>query len=107
MRADHWCLAIEYNDRTARQLLVLVLPMCIAQFGNTNGKRLAMRYATSNEIEYLGDIEGATAKNPRLIRDMAQRLDALRRFDQSFCDADCRPHTSATRWQPDSPTKTS
>ena len=53
-----------------------------------------MRSAISNEIEYLGDIEGATAKNPRLIREMAQRLDALRRFDQSFCEADCRPHAT-------------
>jgi hypothetical protein len=66
-----------------------------------------MRSAISNEIEYLGDIEGATAKNPRLIREMAQRLDALRRFDQSFCDADCRPHASPPSWQADSPSKTS
>jgi hypothetical protein len=64
-----------------------------------------MRFATSNEIEYLGDIEGATTENPRLIREMAQRLDALRRFDQSFCDADCRPHAGTSNWQPDSPNK--
>jgi hypothetical protein len=65
-----------------------------------------MRSAMSNEIEYLGDIEGATAKNPRLIHEMAQRLDDLRRFDQNFCEADCRPHSSLPRWQPDSPSKT-
>ena len=43
-----------------------------------------MRSAASNEIEYLGDVEGAAAENPRLIREMSRRLDALRRFDQSF-----------------------
>jgi hypothetical protein len=62
--------------------------------------------ATSNEIEYLGDIEGIAAENPLLIREMARRLDALRRFDQSFSDADFRPHTSVT-WHPDSPIKAS
>ena len=66
-----------------------------------------MRSAASNEIEYLGDIEGATAENPRLIREMSQRLDALRRFDQSFCEADCRPHARSSNWQPDSPNKAS
>ena len=66
-----------------------------------------MRSATSNEIEYLGDIEDATAKNPSLIREMSRRLDALRRFDQNFCDADCRPHSSPSSWRPDSPNKAS
>jgi len=65
-----------------------------------------MRSATSNEIDYLGAIEGATAENPRLIREMARRLDALRRFDQSFSEADCRPHTGAAS-HPDSPIRTS
>jgi hypothetical protein len=65
-----------------------------------------MRSAASNEIDYLGAIEGATANNPRLIREMARRLDALRRFDQSFSEADCRPHTGTT-WHPDSPVKAS
>src|SRR4029077_18850627 len=67
------------------------------------GKGPDMRSAPSNEIEYLGTIEGATAENPRLIREMSRRLDALRRFDQSFCDADCRPHAGVSSWQPDSP----
>jgi hypothetical protein len=66
-----------------------------------------MRSTTWNEIEYLGDIEGATAKNPLLIREMSRRLDALRRFDQSFCEADCRPHAGSSNWHPDSPNKTS
>jgi hypothetical protein len=66
-----------------------------------------MRSATSNEIEYLGDVEGATAENPRLIREMSQRLDALRRFDQSFSEADCRPHRGLSSWPPDSASKAS
>jgi hypothetical protein len=60
-----------------------------------------------NEIEYLGDIEGTTNKNSRLIREMSRRLDALRRFDQSFCDADCRLHAGSSSWQPDSPDRAS
>ena len=66
-----------------------------------------MRFARSNEIEYLGDIEGATAKNPRLIHEMSRQLDALRRFDQNFCDADFRPHSGASSWRPDSSNKAS
>jgi hypothetical protein len=68
------------------------------------GHGLIMRSTTSNEIEYLGDVEGATAENPRLIREMARRLDALRCFEQRFSEADCRPHTGST-WHPDSPIK--
>jgi hypothetical protein len=64
-----------------------------------------MRFATSNEIQYLGDIEGATTENPLLIREMSRRLDALRRFDQSFSEADCRPHGRSSNWQSDSPNK--
>ena len=65
-----------------------------------------MRSVASNEIDYLGEIEGGTAENPRLIREMSRRLDALRRFDQSFCEADCRPQRGASIWQPNSPNKT-
>jgi len=66
-----------------------------------------MRSAATNEIECLGDIEGATAKNSRLIREMSRRLDALRRFDQSFCEADCRPHAGSSSWHADSPNQAS
>jgi hypothetical protein len=72
-----------------------------------NGKRLNMRSAASNEIDYLGRIEGASAENPRLIREMSRRLDALRRFDQSFSEADCRPHRTSSSWRVDSPDKAS
>lgn len=66
-----------------------------------------MRSAAANEIEYLGKIEGASAENPRLIREMSRRLDALRRFDQSFCEADCRPHAGISNWELGSPYKAS
>ena len=66
-----------------------------------------MRSVRSNEIEYLGDIEGATPKNRKLIREMSRRLNALRRFDQYFCDGDFRPHTGAPGWRPDAPNKVS
>jgi hypothetical protein len=64
-----------------------------------------MRSVVPNEIEYLGELEGATAENPRLIREMSRRLDALRRFDQSFCESDCRPHAGSSKWQRESPYK--
>jgi hypothetical protein len=89
----------------ARQLLALVSPFVWHESETQTGKGPAMRSSLSNEIEYLADLEGATTENPRLIREMSQRLDALRRFDQSFCDADCRPHSGISSWEPDSSTK--
>jgi hypothetical protein len=50
-----------------------------------------MRAAAWSEIEYLGAIEGVTAKDPRVISEMCRRLEALRRFDQNFSDADWKP----------------
>jgi hypothetical protein len=66
-----------------------------------------MRLTILNEIDYLGDIEGATSNNPGLIREMSRRLDALRRFDQSFHEADCRPHAGSSNWPSDSPNRAS
>jgi hypothetical protein len=66
-----------------------------------------MRPATPNEIDYLGDIEGATAENPSLIRELARRLDALRRFDQSFFDTKSHPRAHTSHWPPDLPSKPS
>jgi hypothetical protein len=65
-----------------------------------------MRPANSNEIEYLGAMEGVPEQNRRLIREMARQLDALRRFEQRFFEADCHPRTGAI-WHPDSPIKAS
>ncbi len=62
-----------------------------------------MRSATWNEIEYLGAIEGTTAEDPKLVHEMWQRLEALRRFDQNFCDADWRPQRGSGAWRPELP----
>jgi hypothetical protein len=66
-----------------------------------------MRFATGNEIEYLGAIEGITAADSSVICEMRQRLDALRRFDQNFSDDDWSPHGNSSGWRVDSPTRPS
>jgi hypothetical protein len=66
-----------------------------------------MRFATGNEIEYLGAIEGINAADSNLIREMRQRLDALRRFDQNISADDWSPHRSSCGWRVDSPAKPS
>ena len=66
-----------------------------------------MRFATGNEIEYLGAIEGTNGADSNLIREMRQRLDALRRFDQNISSDDWSPHRSSCGWQLDSPAKPS
>ena len=52
-----------------------------------------MRGAANNEMEYLGAIRGRNAEDANLARELGQRLEALRRFDQHFCDADWQPKT--------------
>ncbi len=49
-----------------------------------------MVFTTRSEIEYLGRL-GRTDEDPKLIREMSRRLDALRRYDQHFSDADWTP----------------
>jgi hypothetical protein len=58
-----------------------------------------MRFATRQEIEYLGSLDAKTSKDSDLIDEMSRRLDALRRYDQLFSDSDWRPaegHTLKT-----------
>jgi hypothetical protein len=50
-----------------------------------------MRFATRNEIEYLNAIDGESVADAHTIDEMTRWLDALRRFDQNFCQADWRP----------------
>jgi hypothetical protein len=66
-----------------------------------------MRFATGNEIEYLGAIEGIDASESSLIREMRQRLEALRCFDQNFSADDWSPHRGSSGWPVDSPAKRS
>jgi hypothetical protein len=56
-----------------------------------------MRFATTQEMEYLGSMDRDGAKEKRLIHEMSRQLDALRRFDQYFCDADWQPACSRQR----------
>jgi hypothetical protein len=50
-----------------------------------------MRFATRQEIEYLGSHEADSANDSTLIDEMTRQLDALRRFDQYYSKADWRP----------------
>jgi hypothetical protein len=52
-----------------------------------------MRVATRTEIEYLSSIDGH-GMDAKMIREMSRRLDALRRYDQCFDEADWRPPRS-------------
>jgi hypothetical protein len=49
-----------------------------------------MRFATRQEIEYLSAMDG-NGRDHKLIRELSRQLDALRRYDQCFSEADWRP----------------
>jgi hypothetical protein len=49
-----------------------------------------MKFATTQEMEYLGSSNGEAAIDQRIIDEMSRQLDALRRFDQ-YCAADWQP----------------
>ena len=50
-----------------------------------------MSIATRHEIEYLRSRD-RDATDPRLLVEMEERLDALRRFDQVITESDWHPH---------------
>jgi hypothetical protein len=52
-------------------------------------KEIRMRVATRQEIEYLGSADDKL--DARFMDEMSRQLDALRRYDQYFCDADWLP----------------
>ncbi len=54
-------------------------------------------FAARNEIEYLSSMDGKAFQDPIVIREMARRLDALRRYDQHFYDASWRPDRTSLR----------
>jgi hypothetical protein len=62
-----------------------------------------MRPAFRNEIDYLGSLDSEANQDPKLIEEMRDRLDALRRYDQDFNDSDWRPHVAHAGWRPDLP----
>jgi len=53
-----------------------------------------MRFATMQEIEYLGSVDVKTPTDSGLIDEMSRRLNALRCLDQFFCKDDWRPEGS-------------
>jgi hypothetical protein len=52
-----------------------------------------MRFAARKEMAYLGAIRGRNAEDRDLVQELGRRLDALRRYDQYFCDADWQPRS--------------
>lgn len=62
-----------------------------------------MPYANQHEIEYLGAVGGNAAADREMIDEMRRRLDALRRYDQSFSDNDWRPCGLDKGWPRESP----
>jgi hypothetical protein len=50
-----------------------------------------MRFTASKEMEYLGAIHNRTSKEVNLARELSRRLNALRCYDQYFCDLDWQP----------------
>jgi hypothetical protein len=55
-----------------------------------------MRGAATSEMEYLGAIRGRNTEDAKLARELGRRLEALRRYDQHFCDADWQPRSVRT-----------
>jgi hypothetical protein len=53
-----------------------------------------MRGAATTEMEYLGAIRGRSTEDANLARELGRRLEALRRYDQHFCDADWQPRSA-------------
>lgn len=48
-------------------------------------------------MDYLGSIEASGGEELSLIREMSRRLEALRRYDQCFSEADWRPQREPGR----------
>jgi hypothetical protein len=61
-----------------------------------------MSIATRHEIEYLRSRD-RDASDPRLLDEMEERLEALRKFDQCISESDWHPHASGL-WPIDSTT---
>lgn len=59
-----------------------------------------MRSTSWDEIDYLSSIDGKATRDDVFMQEMSRQLDALRCFDQLFCDADWRPRPDAWRSAP-------
>ena len=51
----------------------------------------------AQEMKYLGEAQGRNSEDANLARELGRRLEALRRYDQHFCDSDWRPRKRAGR----------
>jgi hypothetical protein len=51
-------------------------------------------------MEYLGAARGLNREDAKLVKELGRRLDALRRFDQFFGDADWRPRIRVSDFTP-------
>jgi hypothetical protein len=54
-----------------------------------------VRFAALNEIEYLNSLDAPGRQDIDLVREMSRRLDALRRYDQNYSEADWCPHAGS------------
>ena len=59
-----------------------------------------MRSAARYEMEYLSASRGRNEDDANLAQELSRRLDALRRYDQLFGDADWRPRTRGSASKP-------
>ena len=60
-----------------------------------------MRFATRNEIEYLGSVDGHVTESVELVDEMCQRLDACGATTKTSATATGVRTPSRWDWQPD------
>jgi hypothetical protein len=60
-----------------------------------------MRLGASDELAHLSAIQGRNGEDFDLIQELGRRLEALRRYDQYFCDADWHPRAQLRGWPSD------
>ena len=49
--------------------------------------------AAREEMEYIGAVWGRNAEDRTFVEELGRRLNALRCYDQCFCEADFRPNS--------------
>jgi hypothetical protein len=59
-----------------------------------------MKCAARYEMEYLDAARGRNREDASLAQELGRRVDALRRYDQYFSDADWRPRSRGTNGRP-------
>ena len=54
-------------------------------------------WPAAREMEYLGATGDGSLEDAQLAQELGRRLEALRRYDQHFCDSDWRPRANRKR----------